>query len=174
MDRNLREAEIYFTIDINADLEAVWRQWTTPEGLCAFFAPQVNVDLRIGGPFEILFDLEAPPGNRGSEGMEILAIEEKKMISFTWNAPPKISEIRKQRTIVSIVFVALDQGKTKVVLKNVGYGFGAEWEKALEYFKIAWGNVVLPRLKHSLEVGPIDWENRPDLKQFYLYQRDHL
>ncbi|MDZ7764614.1 MAG: glycosyl hydrolase family 18 protein [Melioribacteraceae bacterium] len=31
-----------------------------------------------------------------------------------------------------------------------------------------WGKVVLPRLIYSFDKGPIDWNNMPDLSQYYL------
>jgi len=42
-----------------------------------------------------------------------------------------------------------------------GWGEGDEWGKVYDYFIVAWGEAVLPFLKHSLEVGPIDWKNPP-------------
>lgn len=33
--------------------------------------------------------------------------------------------------------------------------------KVYHYFLSAWGEFVLPFLKHSLEAGPIDWNNPP-------------
>ena len=35
---------------------------------------------------------------------------------------------------------------------------------ANEYFQQAWLDVVLPRLRYRFEVGPIEWQNPPDLK----------
>jgi len=53
---------------INATVSQVWETWTTEEGIRSFFAPACNVDLRVDGPFEVLFDPEAAPGKRGADG----------------------------------------------------------------------------------------------------------
>lgn len=53
---------------------SVWAAWTSGEGIAAWWEPAAtNIELRIGGPFEILFSLDAPEGQRGSEGCKILA-----------------------------------------------------------------------------------------------------
>lgn len=155
--------ELWFECEIDATLDDVWQQWTTENGLASFFAPVVRFDLKVDGPFEMLFNPDQPEGQRGAEGMRILAIEEKKLLSFTWSAPPKYPDIRKQRTFVIVTFEKVDEKKTKVWLRNLGYGFSKQWMDALEYFRVAWGKVVLPRLKYSLEVGPIDWAHPPKL-----------
>jgi hypothetical protein len=54
-----------------------------------------------------------------------------------------------------------DQGKTKLLFSQSGWGEGDEWDKVHHYFEVAWRDVVLPRLKYSLEVGPVDWKNPP-------------
>ncbi len=46
---------------VNAPASAVWRLWTTTDGAKEFFAPDANIELRVDGPYEILFDLSALP-----------------------------------------------------------------------------------------------------------------
>ena len=155
--------ELEFVCEIESPLDDVWKQWTTEEGLISFFAEEVRFTLEIGGPFEMLFDPDQPEGLKGGEGLVFLAIEEKKMLSFTWSSPPRFPEIRKQRTVVIVTFESTGENQTLVRLQNVGYGFGNEWQESLKYFRHAWGNLVLPRLKYSLETGPVDWNDLPDL-----------
>jgi hypothetical protein len=101
--------------------------------------------------------------------MRILAMEEFRMISFSWNAPPSIPEIRSQRTFVNIHFSTISETKTRILFRNVGYGQGGEWKKALRYFEGAWGNVVLPRFRYYLENGRYDWDDPPDLSSYQLH-----
>lgn len=152
---------IKLDIVIKAPAEKVWWAWTTREGIKSFFAPDADIDLRVLGKYEILFAPYAPAGRRGAEGNLVLAIQEGKMLSFTWDAPPNFPEIRKQRTSVVIRLVRLDQNTTKVEFRQTGWGEGEDWTKVHDYFVAAWGEVVLPNLKRSLEVGPIDWKNPP-------------
>ena len=46
----------------------------------------------------------------------------------------------------------------RLTLTNGGYGNGADWDRARQYFEKAWGDIVLPRLEDSLREGPIDWD----------------
>jgi len=75
-------------ININANINEVWKAWTTVEGIKSFFAPDCKIDIRVNGKYEILFLQNEKPGRKGSEDCIILGIEENKMLTFTWNAPP--------------------------------------------------------------------------------------
>lgn len=152
---------IKLEIVIAASVKKVWDAWTTPAGIKSFFGKDCHIELRALGPYEIFFNPSAPPGKRGAEDNLILAIQEGKMLSFTWDAPPLFPEIRKQRTSVVLRFNELAPNKTRVTLTQNGWGEGEDWDKVYDYFSKAWGEVVLPFLKHSLEVGPIDWNNPP-------------
>ena len=155
------EKAIKLEIVLNAPVEKVWKAWTTKEGIKSFFAPDCDIDLRVLGKYDILFNPSAPVGLRGAENNLILAIQEGKLLSFTWDAPPIFPNIRKQRTSVVIRLTQLDANKTKLSLTQSGWGDGEEWNKVYDYFVIAWGEIVLPFLKHSLDSGPIDWKNLP-------------
>ncbi len=150
-------------IDLPVGIDAAWEAWTTPAGVRTFFAPGCNIDVRVGGLYEIYFDPEAPSGQRGSEGMRILALQVGHMLSFEWNAPPELAEIRGQRTHVTVRFCELSKIETRVIITHDGWGEGKLWDEAFNYFARAWGVIVLPRLRHSFLVGPIDWHHPPEL-----------
>ncbi|NOZ08354.1 MAG: SRPBCC domain-containing protein [FCB group bacterium] len=141
-----------------ANLKQVWRAWTTADGIRSFFAPDCDIELKVGGRYEIYFNPSAKTGSRGAEGTRILGIQPCKMLSFTWNSPPHLKEVRWQYTHVTVRFEAVDAHHTKVTLVNDGYGEGGQWEESLAYFKRAWCQVVLPRLKNSFSSGPLDWD----------------
>lgn len=147
-------------IIINAPLQKVWQKWSTTSGLETFFGQRVNTTFQPMGPFEVLFFPDNPPGMRGAENNILLAMEEEKMISFTWNAPPNFPEIRKQYTSVIVRFYYLPNQKTKVTLDQIGFGNNCEWIAVAHYFNTAW-ETVLGRLRYSLEKQSIDWKNPP-------------
>lgn len=89
---------------VPASREAVWRAWTTNEGAREFFSTHVNIALRPGGAYEILFAPTSPEGERGSEGCRVLSFIENEMLSFTWNAPPNFPDMRWRRTFVVVRF----------------------------------------------------------------------
>ncbi len=151
------ERAITGEVTVKAPIEEVWAAWTTHDGITSFFAPGCNVDLRADGLYEIFFAPDAEPGMRGADDMRILAVQEPRMLSFTWNAPPSLPEVRGQRTHVTVRLEPAGGGRTRVRLTHDGWGDGGEWDKAFAYFERAWNQVVLPRLVERFRNGPIDW-----------------
>jgi len=161
--------EIHFSLDIESGIEKVWKQLTTQKGITSFFSRIANVDFHVNGLFEIIFAPSAPVGKQGAEGMRILSMDKPNLFGFTWNSPPSIPKIRGQRTAVFIYLDSISESKTRLVFINNGYGLSTEWQEARDYFLNAWGNIVLPRLKFSLEQEAINWENMPNLTKYKLY-----
>lgn len=141
---------------VAATLEQAWDAWTTRDGVVGFFAPEARVEPRPGGLFEVQFNPLAEAGLRGADDMRFLALQPRRMLSFTWNAPPSLPEARQQRTMVVVRFEPLAERSTRVTLHHVGWGDGGEWDRAYAYFDRAWGS-VLGNLKQRFDRGPIDW-----------------
>ena len=146
---------IELEVIVDARVEEVWRAWTTTEGVKGFFAPDANIELRVGGPFEIFFDPSKPPGDRGADGMEIIGFQPNRMLSFTWNAPWEFPEARKQRTVVIIRLEPLPVERTRVTLRHLAWGVGGEWDQTFYYFSQAWPR-VLENLQRRFSEGPIN------------------
>ncbi len=158
IDRSIR-----CSVDVQASLNDVWEAWTTREGIISFFAPDCHVELKIDEAYEIFFNPSAPPGKRGSDEMRILAFQPEVMLSFTWNAPLHLPDVRKQHTHVCVYFEAIKPERTRVTLIHDGWGRGGNWDQAFDYFSRAWGRIVLPYLQYRFREGPIDWENPPEI-----------
>lgn len=146
---------VYAEILVPAPVDRVWEAWTTPDGIRSFLARECEIELAVGGKYEIYFNPAAEEGRRGSEGARILAIDPGRMLAFTWNAPPTFA-VREQFTSVVVRFEPLDEQQTMVSLENFGYGSGDDWDAALEYFTEAWPT-VLSRLRSRFVDGPRDW-----------------
>ncbi len=141
---------------VAAPIEAVWQAWTTKGGIESFFAPEAEVDPRVGGAFHIHMDPLAERGMKGADDMRFMALQPPKMLSFDWNAPPSLPEARQQRTFVVVRLADLDGKSTRVTLHHTGWGDGGEWDKTYAYFDKAW-SYVLGNLKTRFETGPRDW-----------------
>lgn len=153
-------------IILSATVDTVWEAWTTEKGVTRFFAPAARVELAVGGKYEILFNPSGPEGQQGSEGCRILSFVPNEMISFTWNAPPSMPQVRKENTWVVLSFREITGGKTALSLVHLGWQPGDEWQKALQYFDRAW-ETVLARLQYSFQQGPINWKSpyTPEVKK---------
>ena len=147
---------------VNATPAQLWDAWTTREGIVSFFAPDARVEPRVGGAFHIHFDPGAPPGAKGADDMRFMALQPRQMLSFDWNAPPSMPQVRQQRSFVVVRFAKVDDKTTRVTLHHTGWGDGGEWDQAHAYFDRAWSN-VLNSLKTRFDKGPLDWT--PWLKQ---------
>lgn len=163
------DKRLIFEFTINAPVEEVYNAWTTTEGIKTFFAPDGLIENKLFGKFHIYFFPDAPEGQRGSENNMVLSSEENKMFSFTWDFPPSLMDLRQnQKTVVLIRLEKAEDNKTNFLFINSGWGKSEDWQKGFEYFKKAWGNVVLARLKYRFENGPIDWNNLPDYSGYAL------
>jgi uncharacterized protein YndB with AHSA1/START domain len=137
---------------VRCSVDEVWHKWTTHEGLLTFFGADNNVELRLGGAFEIYFLMDNPKGLQGGEGCKIISYVPKKMLSFTWNAPPQYPEILNYpyKTWVVVHFKVQKNGTSKVILQHLGWPEGKQWDEVYNYFDVAW-ETVLNRLEKSCE-----------------------
>lgn len=135
----LRALEVETTV--SAEPLEVWQAWTSKEALQKWWpVPDANIELRIGGPFELMMTMSLPAGLRGSEGCRILSYVPGELLSFTWNAPPTLP-LRSSNTWVAITFRPTDEG-TRVRLVHTGFLTGTDWDDYLAYFTEAWSYVL--------------------------------
>lgn len=150
------ERAIEHEATVAAPIGQVWQAWTSKAGIESFFAPEAEIDPRVGGAFHIHMDPLAEPGLKGADDMRFMALQEPTMLSFDWNAPPSLPEARRQRTFVIVRLADIDGKSTRVSIHHTGWGAGGEWDKTFAYFDRAWG-YVLGNLKSRFERGPQDW-----------------
>lgn len=137
------------TTHLSTDPMTAWVGWTSSDALTEWWAvPETDIELRIGGPFELHFDPDAAEGTKGSEGCRYLGYVPGEMVSFTWNAPPHLP-LRSENTWVVVTFTDADGG-TDVRLVHTGFLDGSDWDDYMAYFDRAWGFVLeLQRDHHA-------------------------
>ena len=141
----ISDKKILKTVEIPLSVKEAWRKWTTHEGLLTFFGEDNKIELFPGGAFEIYFLMDQPYGLRGSEGCKILSFLPEKMLSFTWNAPPSIPQIRKSeyKTWVIVEFNSINKSNTEIILTHYGWPEDISWDSTYRYFDKAWESVLL-------------------------------
>lgn len=142
MPKSPAERILHKETTVSSPIERVWWAWTTSEGMATWWAKNSWIELRIGGPYELYFLLDQRRGWQGSEGCRILSYLPMEMISFSWNFPPSIPEIRQEHTWVILRFVRLGRSKTKLVFDQLGWKRGRAWNAGWNYFDDAWGQVL--------------------------------
>lgn len=149
--------------NVRAPVSEVWRVFTTSQGAEEFFAQKANIGLAIGGPYEIQFD---PRDERsGTKGLKILSYAPEEMISFQWNAPPEMPEVRNGGTWMVVELHSIDAYTTHVTITHLGWKNGPEWDLAYGHFQQGWSE-LMTRLEKRFTDGPIDWS-----KQAMMYQQ---
>lgn len=151
-----QERAITKEVVVRAPVAAAWKAWTTSEGIQSFFAPEAVIEPRPDGAFFVHFNPYAQAGMKGADDMRVLAVQENRMVSFTWNAPPHLPEARGQRTVVIVRTDPLGDDRTRVRLTHIGWGEGGQWDEAFKYFDGAWGR-VLANLEKRFADKPTDW-----------------
>jgi uncharacterized protein YndB with AHSA1/START domain len=147
---------------LNATPQQVWDAFTTSSGLSTWAAPAANVDLRVGGPFELYFTPEAPPGSRGMEGTKVLTFLDREVLSYQGSAPAKYPNVRRNGPWAVYRFEDLGSGRTKVSATYMGWELrNEEYDAAYDHGKVAL-DYVLGKLKQRFERGPTDWSKSND------------
>tara|TARA_R110002073_G_scaffold38749_8_gene110997 strand:- start:18765 stop:19277 length:513 start_codon:yes stop_codon:yes gene_type:complete len=142
-------APIEASIEIDAPVSEAWAMWTTQEGL-SFFAPASLIEMEPGGRYEVYFAVDAPVGQRGSEGTHVLGFQPERMLTITWALPPYMPEVRAHLTPLTLTFEPLSDTRTRVTILHSGWGQGGQWDQARAYFATNWP-AVLDLMKSAAE-----------------------
>ncbi|WP_396271123.1 SRPBCC domain-containing protein [Ideonella sp.] len=113
---------------VGAPVAEVWRAWTTTEGLKAWLAPHVDIDLKLDGLMRSHYDPNGSLGDPGTIENKVLAYEPERMLSIkVAKAPEKFPFKAKIGDMWTVLyFQPTADGKT--LLRIVGMGFGADDE----------------------------------------------
>ena len=149
---------------VEASPAAVFRLWTTEEGVRSFFAPGTRVEARAGGRYEMIFrPAMDPEGARaGTRGARILRYEPDRRLDFEWSVGvPSVSIDLKGAdfaTWVEVTFepVAGRPDATRVRLVHEGFRTGGSWDAAYPFFQKSWRD-VLDRLTTYCATGRKPW-----------------
>jgi uncharacterized protein YndB with AHSA1/START domain len=143
------EKALVLEITVPAPRVAVWKAFTTSDGLSTWLTPGAVVDFRQGGEWTAHF-----PGGKTGGGTILSFVPEEELV-LSAMAPERFPTVRAERTTARFHFEA--QGEYTIVrLVQTGWKNGEEWDKAYEYLVV--GNAQLLATLHRRFVnGPIDW-----------------
>ncbi|MCK6457693.1 MAG: SRPBCC domain-containing protein [Phycisphaerae bacterium] len=142
--------------ELSAPLADVWAVFTTKEGLQSWVAPQVEVDLRIGGTIRSNYNATARPDDAGWITQHILAYEPMRMLAAKVSAPANAPQAKIAEQSWGVVRLdPIDERRTRVTLSSCGWGTGAEWDAAREFFDKG-NRGTLDRLRRMFAKGDAD------------------
>jgi uncharacterized protein YndB with AHSA1/START domain len=139
-------------VTVPATVDQVWDAFTTAGGMTAWLAPFANVELAVGGPWQVSFTADG-----AAAGGNVLLYQPKSLLALSAMVPTEFPTVRRERTTAVFFFDAAGPNATTVRLAQTGWKPGEEWEKAFNY--LATGNAqLLEALYHRFAVGPEAWK----------------
>jgi uncharacterized protein YndB with AHSA1/START domain len=125
------------TVRIHAPVHAVWRALTDQSAYRAWAAPVSFIDFRVGGRIEVAFDPKGKAGDPTNLKQQITAYVPERLIAFR-NMPAPVGPpgyaVYPELAIV-MELRPLGVGDTEVVLSQVGYRQGKDFDALYGFFK---------------------------------------
>jgi len=130
------------TTVLNCSSYHAFDYFTNPSLLTKWLTEEADVELKEGGKYELFWTPQDPDKtNNSTYGCKILAFEQPYYLNFEWrgNADQKnfMNNVRPL-TNVTVLFIKLENRKTKVTLIHTGWRQCENWELARQYFVKAW------------------------------------
>jgi uncharacterized protein YndB with AHSA1/START domain len=143
---------ISLEVTVDAPPAEVFRLWTTAEGVTKFLAPAANVEPRVGGRYQIIFDPVGDPEGafHGTKVGKVLRVVPDREIAFEWPMPPFGPELGGPPvpTWVELEFLPSPDksGRTRLRFAQHGFRTGGKWDQAFPMFRDRNWPLVLNRL----------------------------
>jgi uncharacterized protein YndB with AHSA1/START domain len=148
---NLQERSIRYEVLVEAPPEQVFHLFSTADGVRSFFAPQANIGVEPGDPYEIILNPVADPdGSKlGTKGCRIRALEPDRLISFEWTFP-SFGDVFNTQPFPTAVEVRVEPGTfpdtTLVHFVHRGFPSAPEWNRVFTLYRDRNWPLVLNRL----------------------------
>ncbi len=144
---------------VAADRAAVWRAYTTSDGLMGWAAPFVDADFRLDGAMESHYAPDARKGDGRNGIARFIAFVPGRMLAFRSERLPAGAPMDGglwlgMHQVVELATLA--DGRTEVRQTVVGFGEG-EGHRRIREFMGAGNAWVLGKLKEYVEGSPVDW-----------------
>lgn len=124
------------SIVVDAPAATVWKALTDEASYRQWVAPTSYVDFRIGGSVGTAFRPTWRPGEPVDLKQEIVGYIPERLIVFrNVQAPPLPGAALYPKLSVVIELRPAGEGRTQVVLSQVGYGAGADFDALYGFFK---------------------------------------
>lgn len=135
-------------------VDDLWGAWTEPSGLAKWLCSRAEVELEVGGKFELSWD-EPVEGAGPHPSPRIKAFEEEYSFTADWAGTGKYSSLLAgpdARTEIVVRFQALGPNRCRLHFVHQGWGDSPEWAEARTWQQSFWEEALL-KLKGLLEPG---------------------
>jgi uncharacterized protein YndB with AHSA1/START domain len=131
---------IHQSVSLNCNAVEAFQEFTTAERLTRWLAADAEVEPKVGGKYELFWDVEERDKN-STRGCRITALEPAKLLAFDWKGPEQfqhLMNVAHPLTHVTIFFLPLSEAATEVRLIHTGWGDTPAWDEARQWFESAW------------------------------------
>lgn len=142
---------IHLKARVNCGTRCAFEMFTVKRRLESWLTAEANVDLRIGGSYELFWQPEDKENN-STVGCRITAIEPEKFISFEWRSPKQYKHFANNADPLThvVVFFVPQGAVTEVHLVHSGWRSSPQWEEARLWQERAWRVAFKELEKHSM------------------------
>lgn len=114
---------VVYETEIDADIRAVWTAFTTKEGLQAWMAPLVELDLSVGGKLRANYNPQGELGDSNTIENTILSFDPQHMLSLKATKFPQgfPFEAAAKETWSVFYFAELPSSRTRITVVGLGY-----------------------------------------------------
>ncbi len=125
------------SVTIAASPDAVWRAWTTKDGIESWMTAKTDIDLRVGGTWRTSYDRNSTLDDDPAIHHLILALDPGRMLAFRTVKSPKAFPFAAAiaRTWTVVYFEANGGNRTTVTVRMLGYGDDPELVKMRSFFE---------------------------------------
>ena len=126
-------------VEIDANIDDVWRAFTTTEGLKTWAAPLVEIDFRVGGKWRANYNEAGELGDETTIENTILSYDPKRMLSLkATKFPEGFPFIEAAKNTWSVFyFAAVSESRTKVTVVGLGYTDDEQSQRMRAFFALA-------------------------------------
>lgn len=150
---------LQLAILVPASPDKVWEALSTEAGWKTWASPTAWIDLKVGGTIETNYRAGSVKGHESNIVNRIEAYVPGRMLAIRNIQAPKgaFSTDAFGKTATVLELFPVGEGQTRVVLTNVGYGVGADFDSVYQHFE--WGDAyTLYGLRQRFVDGPKDWQ----------------
>jgi uncharacterized protein YndB with AHSA1/START domain len=131
------ERVLHIEATVHATPERVWKAFATEEGARCWVAPAVKLDFRTGGSMQSNYDAKAGVGGPGTIRLGITNVVENELLTYKVKLTDSFSKQLQSEDGNLQEVIRLERqpnGGTRIVTQMLGWGTGAEWDKAYDFF----------------------------------------
>jgi len=131
---------IYQKIENPLNAKSTFEWFVLENKITTWLCEKASIETKKGGKFELYWDSKNVKYNN-TVGCKINAYDYGKVLGFNWKGPREFHDLMNKiqpLTQVTIFFNSLEENKTEIILIHSGWKSSEQWDKAFEWFQLAW------------------------------------